>query len=187
MQAKKLRLYRIDMKYIRDLSKEDDNVPSVSPQIGKDTRPFVGIVIPHGEIKYCIPLSSPKPKHEQMKNGKDFSKILDSKGKLIGVLNFNNMVPVCDDVLIDFDIAIRESDDGSERAYKHLMKDQLRWCNENREAIERKAAKLYAIVTEEPCKMKALKKRCCDFKKLELIMEKRFAKPDEPPQEGESS
>ena len=43
----------------------------------------------------------------------------------------------------------------------------------NQGAIERKAAKLYAIVTEEPCKMRALKKRCCDFKKLEAVMERR--------------
>jgi hypothetical protein len=32
----KLNLYRIDMKYIRELHKVCDRVPSVSPQIGKD-------------------------------------------------------------------------------------------------------------------------------------------------------
>ena len=170
MQVKRLRLYRIEMKYIRDLAKKDDNVLSISPQTGKDTRPFIGIVIPYGEIKYCIPLSSPKPKHAGMKNDRDFSKIVDSRGKLIGVLNFNNMIPVCDSVLVDYDITIRAGDDEPERAYKHLLNDQLRWCNDNQEAIERKAARLYAIVTEEPCKMRALKRRCCDFKKLERVM-----------------
>ena len=172
MKAKRLRLYRIDMKYIRDLSKVDNNVLSVSPQTGKNTRPFIGIVIPHGSTKYCIPLSSPKPKHDRMRNDRDFSKIIDSSGKLIGVLNFNNMIPVCDAVLIDYDITIRKHDDRSERAYKHLLNDQLRWCNDNQDIIERKAAKLYAIVTEEPCKMRALKKRCCDFKRLEKVMAK---------------
>lgn len=33
---------------------------SISPAEGKDNRPFVGVVIPHGDSRYCIPLSSPK-------------------------------------------------------------------------------------------------------------------------------
>lgn len=34
-----LNLYSIDLKYIRDLTKADQHVMSVSPQIGKETRP----------------------------------------------------------------------------------------------------------------------------------------------------
>ena len=49
--------------------------------------------------QYCVPLSSPKSKHESMKNGLDFHRILDSEGKLIGVLDFNNMIPVRPDVV----------------------------------------------------------------------------------------
>ncbi len=55
----RLRLYHIDMKYVLNLSKVDDKVMSVSPQAGKSSRPFVGIVIPQGSKRYCIPLSSP--------------------------------------------------------------------------------------------------------------------------------
>ena len=33
MEQKRLRLYKLDMKYIRDLAKKDDNVHSVSPQV----------------------------------------------------------------------------------------------------------------------------------------------------------
>ncbi len=43
---KDIKLYYIDKKYVRSLHNVDDNVPSVSPQIGKENRPFVGI--------YCI-------------------------------------------------------------------------------------------------------------------------------------
>ena len=39
------KLYKVDMKYIRNLHHIDDRVLSVSPQTGKDTRVFVGIVI----------------------------------------------------------------------------------------------------------------------------------------------
>ena len=37
----KLAMYHIDMKYIRDLHRADDKVPSVSPQIGKANRVFL--------------------------------------------------------------------------------------------------------------------------------------------------
>ena len=101
MEQKRLNLYRIDMKYIRNLAKVDEHVMSVSPQLGKETRPFVGIVIVCDTQKYCIPLSSPKAKHNSMKNDVDFIKIMDGE-KLIGVLNLNNMVPVEDPFLFDW-------------------------------------------------------------------------------------
>ncbi len=44
------KLYKVDMKYIRNLHNIDDKVLSVSPQTGKDNRVFVGIVIICGEI-----------------------------------------------------------------------------------------------------------------------------------------
>ena len=50
-------LYKVDMKYIRNLHNIDDKMLSVSPHMGKD-KVFVGIVC--GVQKYCIPLSSPK-------------------------------------------------------------------------------------------------------------------------------
>ncbi len=53
------------MKYIRNLHNKDDKVLSVSPQTGKDTRVFGGIIIVFDEHKYCIPLSSPKAKHKK--------------------------------------------------------------------------------------------------------------------------
>ena len=102
MAQDRLKLFNIDMKYVRNLSKADDNVVSVSPQSGKESRPFVGVVVVCQNKRYCIPLASPKPKHERMKSGKDFSKILDKRGKLIGVLNFNNMIPVSEEVLAKY-------------------------------------------------------------------------------------
>ncbi len=56
------KLYKVDMKYIRNLHNIDDKVLSISPQVGKDNRVFVGIVIICGVRRYCIPLSSPKEK-----------------------------------------------------------------------------------------------------------------------------
>ena len=117
-------------------------------------------------------MSSPKLKHEAMKNDKDFSRIIDKHGKLIGVLNFNSMIPVNDDVITPIDIKVRSGDTSKDKAYKELLNDQLDWCNKNREIINNKANKLYHIVTETPGKMIALTKRCCDFKKLEKICDR---------------
>lgn len=41
--------------------------------------------------EYFAPLSSPKPKHKNMKNTIDFFKIKDGE---LGAVNFNNMIPV---------------------------------------------------------------------------------------------
>ena len=67
-----LEVYRIDMKYIRNLHNIDDRVLSVSPQIGKDERPFLGVLVICNEHKYCVPLSKPKEKHEKMRDKIDF-------------------------------------------------------------------------------------------------------------------
>ncbi len=76
MKQERLQLYQIDMKYVRDLANKDDTVRSVSPQQGKETRPFVGIVVVCDSKKYCVPLSSPKPKHQKMKAKRDLLKII---------------------------------------------------------------------------------------------------------------
>lgn len=172
MKKQRFHLYHIDMKYIRDIAKVDDNVMSVSPQIGKERRPFVGVVAICDGKKYCIPLTSPKPKHQNMKNDKDFTRMFDKNNKLIGCLNFNNMIPVDDVVLLAVDMKISNEDNPKTKFYKALLNDQLDWCNDHYMDITNKAEKLYKIVTETPDKMKSLTRRCCNFKKLELVLNK---------------
>ena len=75
-----LEVYRIDMKYIRNLHNIDDRVFSVSPQTRKDERPFLGVILVCNEHKYCVPLSKPKKKHEKMRDKIDFKK-MDTRRK----------------------------------------------------------------------------------------------------------
>lgn len=165
------------MKYIRELSKVDDNVMSVSPQINKGSRPFVGLVLMCNSNQYCIPLSSPKPKHYKMKNDKDFSRIIHRPtGKLIGVLNFNEMIPVDNSLIQKINIPKLMKGNSKDRAYAELLKDELSWCQQNEESISNKANKLYRIVTETPQKSRNLTRRCCDFKKLEKALDKYLQK-----------
>ena len=85
----RLNLYRVDKKYIRDLHNADNRVISVSPQINKDTRVFIGILLLLNNQNYVVPISHPKSKHKKMKASADFDKIFNRQGKLIAVLNFN--------------------------------------------------------------------------------------------------
>ena len=136
MEQKRLNLYTVNLKYIRNLHNQgDDRVFSVSPQVGKDNRPFVGIVVICGKKQYCIPLSSPKEKHNTMKNGVDFHRILDADEKLIGVLDFNNMIPVRADVLMEVDLKIHPKDSQEIKRYKNLMIDQLNFCRQNQDIL----------------------------------------------------
>lgn len=136
------KLYKVDMKYIRNLHNKDDKVPSVSPQIGKDSRVFVGIVLICGEHKYCIPLSSPKDKHNRMKDSMDFSKIVVD-GKLLGVLNFNLMIPIEEAQLQPIDIITRRRDRARISSYKEKCRKELLCCQEHSEIICNKANILY--------------------------------------------
>lgn len=166
MEQEKLRLYYVDMKYIRNLHKKDDNVSSVSPQIGKQHRVYIGVVVVCNERKYIIPLSHPTKKHIKMKPKVDFDKIYDKKGKIIGVLNYNQMIPVEDDLIKLVDFNVKKEDSPSIKHYKELCKDELAWCRKNESIICNKANVLYKLCTDEGSNYKG-KSRCLDFKRLE--------------------
>lgn len=158
------KLYKVDMKYIRNLHNIDDKVLSVSPQAGKDNRVFIGIVIICDIHKYCIPLSSPKIKHQNMKNSMDFSKI-EVQGKLLGVLNFNLMIPVEEKQLQPVDTTIFKRDRENIRYYKHLCRQELEWCHANSETICNKANVLYKkYISNEQF---SGRERCLNFPRLE--------------------
>ena len=54
------------MKYIRNLHNADDRVSSVSPQIGKHNRVYIGIVLMWHNRKYVIPLSHIKENRDAL-------------------------------------------------------------------------------------------------------------------------
>lgn len=171
MQQKRLNLYLIDIKYIRDLARADDHVMSVSPQISKESRPFIGVIVICGDKEYCVPLSSPKPKHAAMKNDLDFTKIYDGS-KLLGVLNFNNMIPVDSRFIQRLNIKPAKNDDPNTAHYKKMAAKQLTYCQQNQDAIVKKANKLYEMVISGKANG-LLKRRCCDFARLEAVLEKK--------------
>ncbi|MCR4837775.1 MAG: type III toxin-antitoxin system ToxN/AbiQ family toxin, partial [Eubacterium sp.] len=117
------------------------------------------------------PLSSPKEKHSTMKNSVDFHRILDANGKIIGVLDLNNMIPVRSDTIQKIDIRITPKDSPAEKHYKNLIRDQLTFCQKNQDIIIAKANKLYNMVNKKNASG-PLKRRCLKWKELELVLEK---------------
>ncbi len=174
IEQERLNLYHIDMKYIRNLHNIDDRVSSVSPQIGKQHRIYVGIVVICNRKKYLIPFSHPVEKHRKMKTKADFDKIYDKNSKLIGVLNYNLMIPVEEKQLIKVNLKSDKNDSAREKHYKQLCIDELNWCRKNADIIINKANCLYRLCMEEP-NYKG-KNRCLDFKRLETECDKYNAK-----------
>ncbi|MCR4687033.1 MAG: type III toxin-antitoxin system ToxN/AbiQ family toxin [Lachnospiraceae bacterium] len=176
---KKLDLYYIDLKYIRDLSRVDDNVMSISPQRGKQNRPFVGVVVLINGRNYCVPLTSPKDKFKNKRSQVDFIKIFDENRrdangqyKLIGVLNINNMIPVNGYFIKKVDIAVKGDDKPDIVAKKRLMQKQIKWCRKHVDTIENRANKVYDMVINHPDKNQNLVKRSSKFYELEKMLDK---------------
>lgn len=66
-----------------------------------------------------------------------------------------------------------------EKNYKKMCTKQLNWCQQNQDDIVVKANKLYKFVTQTPEKSRNLTRRCCDFKKLEEVLQKRLEHAEE--------
>lgn len=148
-----LRLYRIDDKYIRYLKGSDSRVQNNKNK----RRPYVGIVLIVSDYHYFVPMESPKPNHANIKAGKHIMKL--DNGRL-GLLGFNNMIPVHDSALISFDIN-QEKD----QKYAELLRRQISYINRRKADILDSASKTYFKATKGNNEF--LSKICCDFKKLE--------------------
>lgn len=150
---KSLKIYRISDHYIRFLKGSDDRV-----QDNKNRRrPYVGVVLLIGEHHYFVPMESPKPSHAHISPGIHIMRI--DNGKL-GILGFNNMIPVPNSALVNFDI-----NDEPDADYADLLRRQASWINRNKADILDHASRTYYAVTRGGNKF--LSGICCDFKKLE--------------------
>ncbi len=162
----KLSFYTVDVNYC-------DYMRSGEPRIiynngAKLGRPFVGLVFDLNGISYYAPLTSPKPKHEKMKNNLDFLKIA---GGQYGAINFNNMMPIHPNCLTKVEITIKSTDSLKTKKYKNLLMNELSWCNSNQEIIINKAKKLYDAVNAHKCPTYIFN-RCCNFRLCEQYMNK---------------
>ena len=154
-----MKFYHIKDDYIVFLRQFDSKVSENKNQ----TRPYVGIVLEIDTIKYYAPFSSPKPKHRKMKNSKDFRKI--HKG-IYGAINFNNMIPVLDDALIEIDIS-----NIPDVQYRRLLQNQYNSIKADEEGIMKTAANLRELIFDDENNLTEhdiiVKQRCCNLQLLE--------------------
>jgi protein AbiQ len=169
-----LRICNVKTEYVDFLRRFDDRVSVSDKKDGSRLRAYVGVVLDIGRFKYFAPLSSPKSKFSRMKNTLDFMKI--ENPELLGVIDINNMMPVCGKLLTALEHRIDKSkDDKKTIEYKTLLRKELAWLNvpENMVKIQANAETVYKIrtgaITQPYPKhfIENLKKRCCDFALLE--------------------
>jgi protein AbiQ len=158
--SSKFKIVKVDYQYCNYLRKFDSKVPYNAGV--KELRPFIGVLFMIGKCEYFAPLSSPKPKHKNLKNTMDLVKIEDG---LYGVINFNNMIPVTNKnyTVINLDATPKDS---AEMKRFNLLRNQLQWLNKNRADIILKSKILYNAYKKGSIHPK-VKSRCCNFLLLE--------------------
>ena len=121
-------------------------------------RKYIGIVLTIHGLDYFAPLSSFKPKHNQMKETLDFLKI-----DHYAVINLNCMfpVPASECSYVDFSRI-------SDRRYRSLLLAEYRIIHAMQEKIRKNAASVYKhkLVKGDST---PLAKRCNDFELLETL------------------
>ena len=162
-----MKIYTIDTKYIDHLRTIDTRVPDQHKRFVN--RPYVGIIVTQNNKKYFIPLSSPKLKHQTMKNQLDFLKI---DGGKLGAMNINNMIPVPDGAYIEINIAnLMKSQSINIVKYGNLLDQQQKWIDNNENIILAKVHTLYEKY--RLCKLPSkIKNRCLPYSKLESELKK---------------
>ena len=156
------KIVKVNYNYCDYLRKFDNKVPYNAGK--KELRPFIGILFLVNNCEYFAPLSSPKQKHLHMKNNIDFLKIADGK---LGVINFNNMIPVSEKNYELFELN-NEFNNMNMADIKrvNLLKNQLLWLNKNRNKVKSKSLNLYKKYKNNKFPFN-IKERCCNFILLE--------------------
>ncbi len=104
-----------------------------------------------------------------MRDKIDFKKII-YEGELIGVLNFNTMIPVEDAQLHKIDIRIRKHDNEGVKKKKTILIRELEWCREHERDLNNTARVLYQkYLSKEDFSARS---QCLDFIKMEKECQK---------------
>ena len=112
-----------------------------------------------------MPFTSPKPKHLEMKETKDFMKL---ENGVYGAINFNNLIPVPDQQLIRIRIeGIRDA------KYRYLLNRQFNIIRSKENEIIERAVTLRNLLLSDDSNLSwidiKVKNRCCNLKLLESV------------------
>ncbi|MEA9520987.1 type III toxin-antitoxin system ToxN/AbiQ family toxin [Xanthomonas campestris] len=155
--GKGMKFYVVTDCYVDHLRQFDAKV-----SFNKAGRPYIGIVLEIQAHHYFAPLTSPKPKHDSIRDSlvtvfKLYD--IDDPANKLGMIQLNNMIPApaSEVSLLDFSTL--------DQKYCRLLSKQLRCIKTKQDDIRSRAAKLHKIVSGSA--VNGLSKSCCDFKELE--------------------
>ena len=155
-----MKFYTITDKYVNFLRGYDNKVSE-----NKKRRPYVGVVLTIGDIKYLAPLSSPKPNHDKFTSKNPTIHKLFGEGnppEKLGVVHINNMIPVISSEITMVDFSIQQPD------YKAVLEKQYRFLKSTQDTLMKKAHTLHdAIVNKKEPIYSKFSGICCDFIILE--------------------
>ena len=167
MSKNNFEFIRVKSDYINFLLNYDDKIQYNDTLLGKDNKPFLGILFSINNQDYYVPLSSANKKKKLInmynrykktnRNTIDMFYIEDKKEKLLAILNLNNMIPIAKKSIIKFDI--KKDKDAS------LLQKEYEFCNKHKKELRERAKKLYSIVKNHT--NERIEKRCCNFLLLE--------------------
>lgn len=163
------KIFMVQDDYINFCRVYDSKVQKNKEENRKFAKKYLGIIFKFNNTKFYVPFSSYKcEKHDNMNDSIDFIKIVDNQGKY-AVLNINNMIPVPDEAIIEFDINVLPNSTEEERKYRDLLRNEWRICKIKKDKIIKNASKLYDMVLKN--KPINIVKRCCNFVLLEQKMQ----------------
>lgn len=160
MKKRNFILVRIDENYCDYLREYDGRVMFNAED--KVLRPFIGAMLSVNGLDYFAPLTSPKPYFEFRNNSLIFHKIM---GGELGAIKLNSMIPVPPPFVKMIDLKHYCLTD-AELNYQNLLRTQIRWINDNFDAIEKKAQELY-LTYKDGSLNPYLAQFCCNFPLLE--------------------
>jgi protein AbiQ len=156
-RIRKMRIYRVSQAYLNYLHVVDHRVPHNPVEEYDDRRPFVE-VLDIGSAKFYAPLEHPRKKHIQLHNSLHIVRIYDGT---FGILALNNMIPVPQEALVDFDISVH--------TLKRILQTQYVFCQKNRMTIRNAALTVYSNRCIRPNAFE--EQNFCDFLKLQYAKE----------------
>ena len=180
--------YKIDINYLKYLHSIDDQV-FFKEEKNYDRKPHLGMIVGINGFKYCIPLTSAKPRHlgwqnitehnyvvyeivnaDELHNGdvyKKYDRERNTYKKLLSVLEIRKMIPVNDQVIekIIFDNIIDQN-------YRNLLLKEYRFLSSYKKQIILKAKELY----DKQKETSNVKSCYVNFNKIEKAYNDKFNK-----------
>jgi len=162
----RLNFYTVEADYVQHLQKAEQDkrgfsrVPNMVYSEKYKQKFLCGIVLQVNDVDYYVPVTS------YIQQKPDNFLIIADNGKVVSSLRFNYMFPVPKS-----HVAIRVIEEEQDRAYRALLAQELRYCINNQETIQKLAERTYKRVllgkdlglVANSCDFLLLEKKCAEY------------------------